>query len=113
MKSTEAQIDALNQQRRLLRERINQELQSIIITLDTAGDVYELTQQETEQADILRRAEVERFRGGASDFFLVNLREQTAANAKVRLAQAEFALAAAHIAYQAATLDDTGMLNFR
>lgn len=105
LRQAEAALDAVSAERKLLRDRIIQELNDLIIQLRTAKDVLALTKIETEQALIMQEAERERFRGGASDFFLVNIREQTAANAKVRLAQAELTLAAAHISYQAATLD--------
>ena len=53
----------------------------------------------------MRRAEVKRFEGGASDFFLVNLREETFADAQVKLARARYALAAANVTYNAAVMD--------
>lgn len=105
LRTADAELEALLQERRLLRERIVQELRNIVITLTTAEELQELTEQEAGFAETMREAERERFRGGASDFFLVNLREQAAANAKVRLAQAEFAVASARIAFQAATMD--------
>lgn len=105
LRAAEAEITAIEQRQRLLRDQIVRELRDIIITLETAEDLLDLTRQETQQADALREAERTRFRSGASDFFLVNLREQSAANAQVRLAEAEFTLAAATLAYQAATLD--------
>ncbi|MEM9810005.1 MAG: TolC family protein [Pseudomonadota bacterium] len=110
LRTAEAELQALEQRERLLRDQIARELSDIIITLNTARDVLALTRQETEQAEIMRVAELDRFRGGASDFFLVNLREQAAANAKVRLAQAEFAYASANVAFQAATLDTERLL---
>ncbi|MEO1656665.1 MAG: TolC family protein [Pseudomonadota bacterium] len=105
LRAAEAEITAVEQRQRLLRDQIVRELRDIIVSLETAEELLDLTRQETEQADALREAERSRFRSGASDFFLVNLREQSAANAQVRLAQAEFTLAAAALAYQAATLD--------
>lgn len=105
VRATDAAMEALEQEQRLLRDQIVQQLQSIVITMRTAEDVLELTRLESEQAETMRLAEVERFRSGASDFFLVNVREQAAANAQIRVVQAEFALAAARLAYQAATFD--------
>ncbi|MEO1043454.1 MAG: TolC family protein [Pseudomonadota bacterium] len=105
LRAAEAEISAVEQRQRLLRDQIVRELRDIIVELETAEDLLGLTRQETEQANALREAERSRFRSGASDFFLVNLREQSAANAQVRLAEAEFNLAAATLAYQAATLD--------
>ncbi|MEM6747199.1 MAG: TolC family protein [Pseudomonadota bacterium] len=105
LRAAQAEIMAVEQRQRLLRDQIVRELRDIIVSLDTAEELLNLTRQETLQANALREAERSRFRSGASDFFLVNLREQSAANAQVRLAEAEFTLAAATLAYQAATLD--------
>ncbi|MEE4209989.1 MAG: TolC family protein [Parvularcula sp.] len=108
--AAEAEADAIGHRERFLRDRIGQELGNILVTAQTAEDILELTRQEAEQAEILRRAELRRFENGASDFFLVNLREQTAANARVRVAEAELALARAVLAYRAATFDTAGLL---
>ncbi|GGY56999.1 TolC family protein [Parvularcula lutaonensis] len=105
LRSAEAEIEALEQQRRLLRDRIEQELSDIIITLNTARDVLALSRQEVEQASIMARSENELFRGGASDIFRINLREEALADSRVRLARAEFALASADVTYRAAVLD--------
>ncbi|MEM6913801.1 MAG: TolC family protein, partial [Pseudomonadota bacterium] len=105
LRAAEAEITAVEQRQRLLRDQIVRELRDIVVELETAEDLLALTRQETAQANALREAERSRFRSGASDFFLVNLREQSAANAQVRLAEAEFNLAAATLAFQAATLD--------
>ncbi|MEM9839755.1 MAG: TolC family protein [Pseudomonadota bacterium] len=105
IQEAEAELRALRQRQRLLRDQIVRELNDISTNLDTAKDLLSLTRQEVGLADTMRRAEAERFRGGASDFFLVNLREETFADARVKLARAEFALAAANITYRAAIMD--------
>lgn len=105
LRSAEAEIEALDQQRRLLRDRIEQELNDIIITLTTAHDVLALSRQEVQQASVMARSENELFRGGASDVFRINLREEALADARVRQARAEFALASADVTYRAAVLD--------
>ncbi len=100
-----AELEALRQERRLARDRIAVELRDFLLTLEAAEELYELAQQEVQQAEIVRAAEQRRFEGGASDFFLVNLREEALADARVRLARARFALAQARTSFDAAILD--------
>jgi outer membrane protein TolC len=105
IRSANARLEVLDQEQRLATDRVRQELESLEIAYRTAIDIVDLTRTESRQAQELLEAEVTRFRNGASDFFLVNLREQTAANARIRLAEAERTLAQSAIALQAATLD--------
>ena len=44
--------------------------------------------QEVKLAEILQKAEVKKFERGASDFFVINIREQNTADAKVKLIKA-------------------------
>lgn len=53
----------------------------------------------------MRDSEVRRFESGASDFFLVNVREETAANARIRLLEAELTTRIARANYDAAVVD--------
>jgi outer membrane protein TolC len=110
IRAADAEIDAIGQRERLLRDRITQELNNILVTARTSEEILELSRQEAEQAEILRQAERRRFLNGASDFFLVNLREQTAANARVRVAEAQLELARAVLAYRAAVFDLDGLM---
>ncbi|NNU15954.1 TolC family protein [Parvularcula sp. ZS-1/3] len=105
VRSANARLDALEQRQRLLSDRIAQEIRKLTVSIETAEELLKLATLEAQQAAELEEAERRRFRNGASDFFLVNIREQTAANARVRVAEAELALAAARISYLAATFD--------
>ncbi|MEM1381177.1 MAG: TolC family protein [Pseudomonadota bacterium] len=109
VQAAEAELRALRERQRLLRDQIVQELNDITADLTTANDILGLARQEVSFADTMRKAEAQRFRGGASDFFLVNLREESFADARVRLARAEFALAAADVTYRAATMDTASL----
>lgn len=60
-----------------LRNKINTQIQKI-----------ENSVQEVELAEILQKAEVKKFERGASDFFVINIREQNTADAKVKLIKA-------------------------
>lgn len=82
--AAQANLSRLDHDRRLLEERIEVEIRTLVNDLSAAYRFVDLATQEVEQADVLSRAERDRFSEGASDFFLVNLREEAAANARVR-----------------------------
>lgn len=100
-----AELEAMNQRRRALEDRIAIEIQNILLELTIAGELIVLADQEVEQADAMRVAERRRFESGASDFFLVNVREETAADARIRYLAAELQARVARANYDAATVD--------
>ena len=91
---------------RLARDRIEAEIRDVVVSVEAAERLVVLATQEVEQAEAMRAAEARRFRSGASDFFLVNLREQALADARIRLALAQLNLQAARTTYDAAVLDE-------
>ena len=107
----EARADArrIEADRRLLADRIEAELRDVLIALETAERLVALARLEAEQAEAMRAAEQRRFEAGASDFFLVNLREEAVADARIKLAMALLELNAARTTYDAAVMD-TGRL---
>ncbi|MEM7465466.1 MAG: TolC family protein, partial [Pseudomonadota bacterium] len=82
--SARANMEKLKWDRMLLENRLSTEIIKLATTLNAARDFVEITDEEAEQALVLADAERIRFDAGDSDFFLVNLREERAANAKVR-----------------------------
>ena len=105
----EADITRIEADRRLATDRISAELRDVLISLRAAERLVELARLEAEQAEIMRAAEQRRFQEGASDFFLVNLREEAVTDARIKLARAILTLNAARLTYDAAVLD-TGRL---
>ena len=99
-----AEIDGLRTRQRLISDQIAVEVQGIVIAVDGAEKTAVLAAEEAELADRMAAAERRRFELGASDFFLLNLREEAATDARVRLldAQARAALAAVDLAAAAA-----------
>lgn len=83
-----AKLSGLSADRRRVQDQLKIELQNILQTLDAAQAVADLATLETVQLETLRAAEQRRFEQGASDFFVVNMREEALANAEVRLADA-------------------------
>lgn len=100
-----AEIDGLETRSRFLREQIAVEVQGVGIAVDGAERLAEAAEQERVLADRLAAAERRRFELGSSDFFLVNQREETANDARVRLIDAQARIGAARAELAAVTAD--------
>jgi len=100
-----ANLAQLAYQRQLLEEQLVAEIQQIGNSLEAARNFALLTAQEVEQARLMELAERQLFEEGASDFFLLNLREERTADAGVRNVQAELAWFRELASYQATTVD--------
>lgn len=74
--ASEAKISALKYEKSLLEDQIKVEIDQVIIRLLTIFETHALLKEESKLAEILQNAEIEKFKHGASNFFLVNLREQ-------------------------------------
>ena len=105
LSQAQSRMEALKQQRRKLEDQIAVELRNILLELNVARRLMQLAALEVEQSETMRRAEQRRFRQGASDFFLVNVREETAADARVRYFDAYRAAQLAQAAFHAATVN--------
>jgi outer membrane protein TolC len=105
----QAEIEAGRARAKLISDQIAVEVNGIVIAAEGAERSADLAAREAELADRMADAERRRFQLGASDFFLLNLREEAATDARVRLldAQARAALAAADLA---AATGDRGRL---
>ncbi len=110
-----AEREAARQQRRQTQDQIEIEIRNILIELETARELADLAQLEVDQSDRMTEAERSRFASGASDFFLVNVREETAADARVREAQAVLRARVAQADFDAAVmnLDRLGLSDYR
>lgn len=101
----EAERDALIQRQRRLADQIEIELRNILVELEAAGELVDLAAQDVVQSDTMTNAERRRFEIGASDFFVVNVREETAADARIRYHFAELQARIALANYDAAIVD--------
>ncbi|MCP5178580.1 MAG: TolC family protein [Pseudomonadales bacterium] len=102
-----ADLERLAQQERLVQDELEMEVANLLLELRASRDLAELAAREVEQARALMQAEERRFERGASDFFLVNVREETATNARIRHLQADLAYQLARAEYDAATMNLT------
>ena len=99
------ELRAIEERQRQTNDRLQLEITEILIELRLARELAELAQQEVELASALVQAEARRFEEGASDFFLVNLREETAASARIEALAAALRHRLARAEYDAVTLD--------
>lgn len=100
-----AEIDALDARARFLRDSIAVEVEGITIAVAAAERLAAAAAQEQALAQRLAEGERRRFALGSSDFFLVNQREETATDARVRLIDAQARIASARAELAAATAD--------
>ncbi|MBX9796396.1 TolC family protein [Sphingomonas sp.] len=90
IEATTAEIDALERRRQFAREQIVAEIDGIAIDVRATERLFLLADEEQQRAGEMAVAERRRFGAGASDFFLVNVREEAAADAAVRRLDAKF-----------------------
>jgi outer membrane protein TolC len=80
-----SKLSALKIDEDLQRDKIKIEMQQIKIQIHNVIEIFKNLEEEVELAKILEDAEREKFKHGASNFFLVNMREQDTANSKAAL----------------------------
>lgn len=80
--SVQAKISAIKYEKSLLEDRVNTEIDQIAIKIDTIAQTYSLLVEEAELSEVLQFSELEKFNHGASNFFLVNMREQDLASSR-------------------------------
>ncbi len=111
LRRAEAELREMELRQRRTADQIEVELDNILTNLNAALRLAQLADDEVEQATAMVDAERKRFRLGAGDFFLVNLREERAADAQIRAIRADLNGRLASASYSAATmnLDELGL----
>lgn len=104
-----ANIRSLEQERRLLVDQLDAQVLGIAERIAADVRFAAITSQEVEQAIVLEEAERTRFTEGASDFFVVNVREERTADARVRAIEARRNYFKALADYYAATADTVSL----
>lgn len=105
--AAQAELQAAVYEQQLKEDQIELEVRNILLELAFARQLQQLAEVGVQQSDIMREAEKRRFESGASDFFLVNIREETAANARITLLEAELQTRIARADYDAAVVNFT------
>jgi len=93
---TQAEIDAVQRRGQALTEQIQTQIEAIAITIRASAELLTLATEERERARAMAAAERRCFQRGASDFFLVNVREEAAADADIRRLDAAYRQIVAH-----------------
>ncbi|MEL7318230.1 MAG: TolC family protein [Pseudomonadota bacterium] len=101
----EAELREIELREQRTADQIRVEIDNILVNLNAALRLADLAVDEVEQATAMVTAERKRFRLGAGDFFLVNRREEAAADAQVRGIRAELNGRLASASYSAATMN--------
>lgn len=104
VKQSQATIKQLEQDTRLLNDQITTEIQIAANNFHAATMNVKLTQQESDATNTMEKAERERFNSGAVDFFVLNMREERAAEAKLKNIEARLKLWRSIADYYLATL---------
>lgn len=105
LQRAEAELREMELQEQRVSDQIEVELDNILANLNAALRLAELADDEVEQATAMVEAERRRFSLGAGDFFLVNLREESAADAQIRQIRADLNGRLAAASYNAATMN--------
>jgi outer membrane protein TolC len=101
----EAEARALAARRRLIEDRILVEVNELAIEVRATDKLVALAADETRLAQRMASAERRRFTLGASEVLVVNLREESAADARLRQIEAEYRRASARADLIAAIVD--------
>jgi outer membrane protein TolC len=101
----EAELRETELRQRRIADQITTDVSNILANLGAAIKLANLADAEVKQASQMVAAERTRFRLGAGEFFLVNAREETAANAQIGAIRAQLAGRLAEASYNAATMN--------
>ncbi|MEM6908981.1 MAG: TolC family protein [Pseudomonadota bacterium] len=105
LQRAEAELREIELRERRVADQIEVELNNILANLNAALQIAALADDEVETATAMVEAERKRFSLGAGDFFLVNLREESAADAQIRQIRADLDGRLAAASYSAATMN--------
>lgn len=89
VRAADARLEALEEERRLLNDQIAADIRAIAAVAQQTADEIEQLAREVDAADAMRRADAQRFSEGDVDFFLLNMREERLADAKLRAIHAQ------------------------
>jgi outer membrane protein TolC len=109
LQRAEAELRETELRQRRIADQITTDVSNILANLTAAIKLGDLADAEVRQASAMVQAERTRFRLGAGEFFLVNAREETAANAQISAIRADLAARLAEASYNAATMNLTAL----
>ncbi len=98
-----AELKALEYEQRLLKERIAQQVRQVVNDLEATQQFIALSEKEVAVAHKMQDSEKHLFQEGASDFFVLNMREEQLANARIKNIAAKRDYSTARANYYATT----------
>ena len=101
-----SKLNSIKYQTALLEDQIKVEIDQLIIKILTINEAFYLIEEEVKLAQKLQESELEKFKQGASNFFLVNLREQENANSQATLIEVYKELQNSLVDYKLAIFDN-------
>ncbi len=104
VRQAERTIRQLEQDSRLLADRIAADIRVAANNYQVARENVGLAETEVRAAEAMEAAERERFAGGAADLFVLNLREERSGDARLKRVEARLKLWSAVADYYLATL---------
>jgi len=104
-RTAKAELDRLVFQRQQLMEQFIVELENLTLGVEMSQKRLMLTQKNAAQTRAMQEAENVRFTNGASDFFLLNVREEAASRAQIDHLLAALDFRATMASYSAAMMD--------
>ncbi|WP_054119980.1 TolC family protein [Porphyrobacter sp. AAP60] len=105
LQRAEAELRETQLRQRRITDQLTTDISNILANLSAALKLTDLAGAEVTQANQMVQAERTRFRLGAGDFFLVNVREETAANARISAIRADLSGRLAEASFNAATMN--------
>lgn len=84
VRAADARLNALEEERRLLNDQIAADIRAIAAVAQETAEEISQVEREVEAAESMRQAESRRFAEGDADFFVLNMREERLADAKLR-----------------------------
>jgi outer membrane protein TolC len=100
----QANLNRIRQEQRLLDDRIATEIRNVGADIEANLRLMGITSEELRQATTMQDAERERLAEGQSNFFLLNAREETTADVRIRNVRAERVYAQSLADFYAATV---------
>lgn len=105
LQRAEAELRETELRQQRITDQIITDVGNIIENLTAALKITALAEAEVKQANAMVQAERTRFRLGAGEFFLVNQREEDAANAQISAIRADLSGRLAEASFNAATMN--------
>lgn len=89
VRAADARLEELAAERQLLNDQIAADIRAIAAVAHETAEEISQTRREVEAAETMRQAEAQRFAEGDVDFFVLNMREERLADAKLRQIKAQ------------------------